>query len=120
MECHSMKPRRTFLLTSLLLTMLLTAVSLPLGQTPSPPIDQDYDVIKTNTNLVTLNISVTKQNRPITDLAATDFEITDAGATVKPEFFEAQGPASIVFVIDTSTSMRGVKWQNLSFGLKEF
>jgi len=70
--------------------------------------------------LVTLNISVTKQNRPITDLAATDFEITDAGATVKPEFFEAQGPASIVFVIDTSTSMRGVKWQNLSFGLKEF
>jgi len=39
---------------------------------------------------------------------------------VKPEVFEAQRLASTVFVIDTSTSMRGVKWHNLKDGLKEF
>jgi VWFA-related protein len=63
---------------------------------------------------------VTKKNHPITDLTVTDFHITDAGALVKPEFFEAQGPTSIVFVIDKSSSMRGIKWRNLISGMKDF
>src|ERR1051326_4734054 len=120
METQPMKPHRQLILISAILSILLTVVTIPLGQTPSAPASGDYDVIKTDTNLVTLNVSVTQNNRPITNLAQQDFQIVDAGVVVKPEFFEAQGPASIVFVIDTSTSMRGVKWHNLSFGLKEF
>lgn len=115
-----MKPRPKLILISLLLAILLTVVSVPLGQTPSAPGNDGYDVIKTDTNLVTLNVSVTNKNRPIANLTAQDFAISDAGVPVKTEFFEAQGPTSIVFVIDTSTSMRGVKWENLTFGLKEF
>ena len=107
-------------LLSILLSIVLLTVTAPLAQTPSTRTNQDYDVIKTDTNLVTLNVSVTRNKHPITNLAAQDFQITDAGVVVTPEFFEARGPASIVFVIDTSTSMRGVKWHNLGFGLKEF
>lgn len=67
-----------------------------------------------------LNVSATKKNRPLTGLTDNDFRIIDNGVTVKPEVFEAQGPASIVFVIDTSTSMSGEKWHNLKEGLKKF
>jgi VWFA-related protein len=106
-----------FLIT--ILAVLLIVVSVPLSQTPFRPAD-DIDVIKTDTNLVTVNVSVTKKNKPITDLAASDFRISDAGVLVKPEFFEAQGPTSIVFIIDRSTSMRGTKWRNLTSGIKDF
>jgi VWFA-related protein len=84
------------------------------------PAKDESDVITTNTNLVTLNVSVTRKSHPITDLTVADFHITDAGALVTPEFFEAQGPTSIVFVIDKSTSMRGTKWRNLICGMKDF
>jgi Ca-activated chloride channel family protein len=84
------------------------------------PAKDEFEVITTNTNLVILNVSVTKKNHPITDLTVADFQIRDAGVLVKPEFFEAQGATSIVFVIDKSTSMRGRKWRNLISGVKEF
>ena len=63
---------------------------------------------------------MTKKDRPVTGLVDHDFRILDNGATIKPEVFEAQGPASIIFVIDMSSSMRGEKWRNLKEGLKEF
>jgi Ca-activated chloride channel family protein len=103
-----------------LLSIVLATVSVPLGQTPPLPAKEEFDVITTNTNLVTLNVSVTKRNHPITNLTVADFHITDAGALVTPEFFEAQGPTSMVFVIDKSTSMRGTKWRNLISGMKDF
>src|ERR1041384_5473981 len=121
MENHMKSHHRLVLLSALLSVLLLTFVSVPLGQTPSPPSSEDdYDVIKTDTNLITLNVSLTKKNRPIPNLRARDFELFDTGAIVKPQFFEDSGPTSIVFVIDTSTSMGGRKWQNLSSGLKDF
>jgi Ca-activated chloride channel family protein len=103
-----------------LLSIVFATVSVPLSQTPPLPAKDELDVITTNTNLVSLNVSVTKKNHPITDLTVADFHITDAGALVKPEFFEARGPTSIVFVIDKSTSMRGTKWRNLISGMKDF
>jgi VWFA-related protein len=115
-----MKRHSQLILLSILLSILLLTVTALLAQTPSTRTNEDYDVIKTDTNLVTLNVSVTRKNHPITDLAVRDFQISDAGVVVTPQFFQAQGPASIVFVIDTSTSMRGVKWNNLGWGLKEF
>jgi VWFA-related protein len=60
------------------------------------------------------------KNHPITGLTANDFLIKDNDTLVKPEFFDSQGPASIVFVLDISTSMRGVKWHNLERGLNYF
>src|ERR1043165_1999758 len=120
METYMKSHHRLVLLSALLSVLLLTFVSVPLGQTPSPPSNGDYDVIKTDTNLITLTVSVTKKNRPILNLPAQDFEILDTGAIVKPQFFEDSGPTSIVFVIDTSTSMTGRKWHNLSSGLKDF
>src|SRR5689334_10686855 len=113
-----MNSNRKFLL-SIAIAVVLLATTMPFGQTPSPPSSSDYDIIKTDTNLVTLNVSVTKHDRPITGLMDQDFRITDNGTTVKPAVFEAEGPASIVFVIDTSSSMQGRKWQNLKEGLKD-
>lgn len=103
-----------------MIASLSILVTFPLLHAQTPSSDADYEIIKTDTNLVTLNVSVIKNNRPLTGLTAADFEIADAGVSVKPEFFEAQGPTSIVFVIDTSTSMRGTKWHNLTSGIKEF
>jgi VWFA-related protein len=81
---------------------------------------QDYDVIKIDTSLVTLNVSVTDhKHRHLTGLKAEDFQVTDQGRLVRPEFFDSQGPVSIVFVVDVSSSMK-YKWKNLSDGLKKF
>lgn len=81
----------------------------------------DTDVIKVDTTLVTVNVSVTDaRNRHLQGLKPEDFQIIDEGKTVRPEFFDSEGPTSIVFVIDVSSSMRGERWQNLSAGLKTF
>src|SRR5204863_8241591 len=48
-----------------------------------------------------------------------DFQVTDQGQMVRPEFLDSEGPLSIVFVIDVSSSMRG-HWRELRSGLKKF
>src|SRR6266700_1995595 len=81
---------------------------------------QDDEVIRIDTSLVTVNVSVTDaKNRHLPGLKAEDFRVMDQGKPVRPEFFDTQGPVSIVFVVDISSSMR-VKWQNLRAGLKKF
>jgi VWFA-related protein len=79
------------------------------------------DVIKVDTTLVTINVSVTDtRNHHLQGLKLEDFQVTDEGQTVRPEFFDSEGPESIVFVIDLSSSMKGDKWKNLRAGLKSF
>lgn len=81
----------------------------------------DLDVIRVDTTLVTVNVSVTDtRNRHLQGLKLEDFQVTDEGKTVKPEFFDSEGPESIVFVVDVSSSMKGEKWRNLTAGLKLF
>jgi Mg-chelatase subunit ChlD len=81
----------------------------------------DIDVVKVDTTLVTINVSVTDtRNRHLQGLKLEDFKVTDEGKTVRPEFFDSEGPESIVFVIDVSSSMKGDKWQHLTAGLKKF
>ena len=81
---------------------------------------QDDEVIKFDTTLVTVNVSVTDpKGRHLPGLQAGDFLLTDEGKPVRPDFFDSQGPASIVFLVDISSSMR-VKWPNLRNGLKKF
>lgn len=100
--------------------MFLMATTVPLSQTPQLPANNDFDVIKTDTNLVTINVAAIKKRRPISGLSLANFALSDNGKPVSPAFFEADGPASIIFIIDISASMTGRKWTNLKDGLKEF
>jgi VWFA-related protein len=79
------------------------------------------DVIKIGVDLVTINVSVTeKKGHPVIGLQRENFYVTDQGKPVSVEFFDSKGPASIVFVVDISSSMRGDKWQNLMKAMKKF
>jgi len=80
---------------------------------------QDDDVIKIDTSIVTLNVSVTGKGGHLPGFKASDFIVKDEGNPVKPEFFDAQGPISIVFVVDISASMKR-NWGSLREGLKTF
>src|SRR5215475_751202 len=83
----------------------------------APP---EVDIISVDTSLVTINVSVRdRKNRQLPGLKLEDFCVTDQGRIVRPEFFDSQGPLSIVFVIDVSSSMRG-HWPELKSGLKKF
>src|SRR5262245_40382207 len=75
---------------------------------------QDEDVIRFSTDLVTVNVAVKDgKGRSLLGLKPHDFLITDENNPVTPEFFESEGPASIVLVVDTSSSMSGKRWKSL-------
>jgi VWFA-related protein len=120
----SKKMRRTANTKSKLLWLtcfLLVSVCQARAQSNSDLIAPDIDVITVDTTLVTVNVSVTDtKNRQLKDLRLADFQVTDEGKVVRPEFFDSQGPESIVFLIDVSSSMKGEKWKNLRAGLKSF
>ena len=81
---------------------------------------QDLPAIKVNTDLVTVNVSVTdRKERPLFGLAAGDFLITEDGKPVTLEFFASRGPASIVIVLDVSSSMEG-KAREMRDAFKKF
>ena len=78
------------------------------------------DVIKIGVDLVTINVSVTeKKGHPVMGLQRENFFVTDQGKPVSLQFFDSNGPASIVFVVDISSSMRGDKWENLMKAMKK-
>ena len=79
------------------------------------------DVIKVDVALVTVNVLVTNaRGQPCPGLQAAEFRVTEEGKPMRVEFFDHLGSASIVFVIDLSSSMRGDKWKNLKAGMKKF
>jgi VWFA-related protein len=79
------------------------------------------DVLKIDTSMVTVNVAVTdKKGRHVSELKVHDFLVKDEDRPVQPEFFDTQGPASIVFVVDVSVSMRGEKWESLKRAIKKF
>ena len=81
---------------------------------------QDVPAIKVNTDLVTVNVSVTdRKERPLFGLAAGDFLVTEDGKPVTLEFFASRGPASIVIVLDVSSSMEG-KAREMRDAFKKF
>jgi Ca-activated chloride channel homolog len=85
------------------------------------PAQEPEDVIKVDTNLVTVNVSVTcDKGRPLQGLRREDFLVIEEGKPMRVEFFDNQGPASIVLLVDLSSSMQGKKWQKLKAGMKEF
>jgi VWFA-related protein len=78
-----------FLSAVLLIAFVLAAVRLQAqDQKPNKPDDQD--VIKITSNLVSLDAIVKdKKGRPVTDLKAEDFTITENGVPQKIEFFDS-------------------------------
>jgi VWFA-related protein len=81
----------------------------------------EEEVVKVDVDLVTVNVSVTDGGkRPVTGLLAADFLVSEEGRAVSLDFFEGQGPASIVFVVDTSLSMKYRKLKKLQAALKKF
>lgn len=98
--------------------ILLVSVA---AQEPAGDNFPEDDVVKVEVDLVTVNVSVTDGGkRPITGLLAADFLVSDEGRAVSLDFFEGQGPTSIVFVVDTSTSMKHGKLKKLQAALKNF
>lgn len=79
------------------------------------------EVVKVDVALVTVNVLVTDaRGRPLPGLQAFDFQVTEQGKPMRVEFFDNLGPASIVLVMDMSSSMRNEKWRNLKAGMKKF
>lgn len=81
----------------------------PLPKTsPSPVQEKDDEVIKINTDIVTLTATVIDKNgRPRTDLKREDFNVYEDGALQKLEYFNTGDriPMSLGIVFDTSGSM---------------
>lgn len=99
----------------------LTFVAPVAAQELESPKEQDEEVVKVGVDLVTVNVSVTDGGkRPVTGLLAADFAVLEEGRAMNLDFFEGQGPASLVFVVDTSTSMKYEKWGKLQAALKKF
>jgi Ca-activated chloride channel family protein len=79
---------------------------------PTPkPEEQEVesgDIIKVNTNLVTLNVRVIdRANRPLSNVRQTDFHVYEDGAPQTIEFFSKEEvPVSYGLAVDTSLSLR--------------
>jgi VWFA-related protein len=76
---------------SLLATWGLIVAAIPIhSQDQKPSKSDDQDVIKVTSNLVSLDVIVKdKKGRPITDLKAEDFTVTENGVPQKITFFDS-------------------------------
>ena len=77
--------------------------------TPTPPEEfEENDVIRVNTELVTLNVRVIdRNNRPVNNLRQSDFHVFEDGVTQPVESFSREEvPISYGLAIDTSQSLR--------------
>ncbi|HEX8706749.1 MAG TPA: VWA domain-containing protein [Pyrinomonadaceae bacterium] len=85
----------------------------PVGQTPAPQPDEpeevgDGDVVRVNTTLVTIPVSVMdRDGRYIPDLRQADFRIFEDGVQQDVAYFASvEKPFTVALVIDTSDSTR--------------
>jgi Ca-activated chloride channel homolog len=81
----------------------------PLPESSNSTSQDNTPVIKTSTNLVTLNITVTDPyGRYVTGLGKEHFEVFDDKVPQRIEFFnDADAPVSIGLIFDVSGSMKG-------------
>src|SRR5437868_2710047 len=78
-----------FLSLLLLIAFLLAAIPIR-SQDQKPNKSDDQDVIKITSNLISLDVIVKdKKGKPITDLKAEDFTVSENGVTQKIEFFDS-------------------------------
>lgn len=76
--------------------------------TPTPPINAEDEVIKVDTNLVTMPVSVLdRDGRFISGLQQKDFQIFENGVQQQVEYFQSvEQPFTVVLLIDVSPSTR--------------
>src|ERR1051325_6557683 len=86
----NLKPgRRKHFLSVLLIAFLLAAIPVR-AQDQKQNKSDDQDVIKVTSNLVSLDVIVKdKKGRPVTDLKAEDFTVTENGVPQKITFFDS-------------------------------
>src|SRR5881394_1688212 len=78
-----------FLSLLVLIAFLLAAIPLH-SQDKKPKKSDDQDVIKVTSNLVSLDVIVKdKKGKPVTDLKAEDFTVSENGVPQKIEFFDS-------------------------------
>jgi VWFA-related protein len=93
----------------LLSTFVLGSVVVD-GQTP---------VFRARVDLVRLDVSVRRSDRPVAGLRAEDFVLTDNGRAQRIESASLEAmPLSVLLVLDTSGSMAGTRFGNLIAGAK--
>src|SRR5256885_16664108 len=93
MRCQNpiLKIRRLKGFLSLLVLTAFLLAAIPIhSQNKKPNKSADQDVIKVTSNLVSLDVIVKdKKGRPITDLKAEDFTVSENGVPQKIEFFDS-------------------------------
>ena len=90
-----------------IILMILTSAAVVAQKTPASP-DQDVDVVRINTNLVTVPVSVAdRQGRFIAGLKDSQFHLYENGVEQKIAFFDnAESPFTVALLLDTSDSTR--------------
>ena len=110
--------------TSLAALLLATTVLMasPSGQTPppAPQPQQPATVFRTGADVVTVDASVQRERRPVTGLAAADFELLDNGVkqNVTDVTYEKL-PIDVTFVLDVSASVTGAALDELRRALRQ-
>ena len=87
--------------------LILVCAAAPAQKKPSTP-EQDVEVLRINTNLVTVPVSVAdRQGRFIAGLKEAQFHLYENGVEQKIAFFDnAQSPFTVALLLDTSDSTK--------------
>jgi len=105
-----MKTIAALVLSLFLLTPLVVGLSPAQAQDqkPTTPPDQDVDVVRVSTNLVTVPVSVMdRQGRFVPNLKEEQFHIFEDGVEQHIAYFEsAEKPFTVALLLDTSDSTR--------------
>ena len=77
-------------------------------------------LFRARVDLVRLDVSVRRSDRPVVGLRADDFVLTDNGRAQRIESAALESmPLSVLLVLDTSGSMAGPRFGNLIAGAKD-
>src|SRR6476659_5967194 len=92
---------------TLLVLLALSCAAVPAQQKPATP-EQDVEVLRINTNLVTVPVSVAdRQGRFVARLNESQFHLYENGVEQKIAFFDnAESPFTVALLLDTSDSTR--------------
>lgn len=95
-------------ITLLILLLALGCAAVQAQKKPATP-ESDVEVLRINTNLVTVPVSVAdRQGRFIAGLKQSQFHLYENGVEQKIAFFDnAESPFTVALLLDTSDSTRG-------------
>jgi VWFA-related protein len=110
----------TFFAALLLATTVLMASTSGQTSPPAPQQPQPTTVFRTGADVVTVDASVQRERRPVTGLAAADFELLDNGVrqNVTDVTYEKL-PIDVTFVLDVSASVTGAALDELRRALRQ-